>query len=376
MVMEQNLVPRDQNWNPTLRMAQMRGEYDRLVKDLGMSPRGGSMQLPHHAQYDQPGASPKYATGMPRVPSDRPWGKGGPNGAASGAKSARARRFKESGADTIGSGVGGAMGQMAQDDAATWNRVQMRINEMAVAGHITAKQAEQLQKLQRMQENLLREAQAETEAALSPHAQAAPEAEAEAEGASPVKMVAAAQQLLGWLDNPEVEEGGAPGEGDEAEPPATAEGGAEETPPAEPRPQTPSAASVAGMSVQGSEAEGYTVRPVSRPRSAIPRKLAGLLMKNMARVIDVFREWDKDQDGQVTKKEFVKGLASLEMSVDPADIDALFAHFDPDGSGALDYKELQAALRSHAPSSKVYDSSLQAAMAAAAESGWTTLART
>ena len=59
-----------------------------------------------------------------------------------------------------------------------------------------------------------------------------------------------------------------------------------------------------------------------------------------------------------------------------ADIDALFAHFDPDGSGALDYKELQAALRSHAPSSKVYDSSLQAAMAAAAESGWTTLART
>ena len=78
----------------------------------------------------------------------------------------------------------------------------------------------------------------------------------------------------------------------------------------------------------------------------------------------------------MTKKEFVKGLASLEMSVDPADIDALFAHFDPDGSGALDYKELQAALRSHAPSSKVYDSSLQVAMAAAAESGWTTLART
>ena len=347
MVMEQNLVPRDQNWNPTLRMAQMRGEYDRLVKDLGMSPRGGSMQLPHHAQYDQPGANPKYATGMPRVPSDRPWGKGG---AKSGAKTARERRFKESGADTIGSGVGGAIGQTAQDDAATWNRVQMRINEMAVAGHITSKQAEQLKKLQKMQENLLREAQAETEAALSPHAPAAPEAEPEPEGGSPVKMVAAAQQLLGWLDNPEVEEGGAPGEGDEAEPPATAEGASKpETPPAEPKPQTPAAASEAGMEVLGGEAEGYTGRGApSPPRSAIPRKLAGLLTKNMSRVIDLFREWDQDQDGQVTKKEFVKGLASLKMSVDAADIDALFAHFDPDGSGTLDYKELQTVLRNNA----------------------------
>jgi hypothetical protein len=349
MVMEQNLVQRDNNWNPTLRMAQMRGEYDRLVKDLGMSPRGGSMQLPHHAQYDMPGANPKYGTGMPRVPSDRPWGKGGPK---SGAKTARERRFKESGADTIGSGVGGAIGQTALDDAATWNRAQMRINEMAVAGHITSKQAEQLKRLQKMQENLLREAQAEIEAALSPHAPVAPEAEAEPEGGSPVKMVAAAQQLLGWLDNPEVEEGATPGEGDEAEPLPTAEGASKpETPLAEPKPATPGAASeAAGLETVGSEAEGYTV---ARPRSAgIPRKLAGLLAKNMKRVIDVFREWDKDQNGQVTKKEFTKGLASLKMSVDAADIDALFMHFDPDGSGSIDFKELQAVLRKAAPEKK------------------------
>ena len=95
-------------------------------------------------------------------------------------------------------------------------------------------------------------------------------------------------------------------------------------------------------------------------------------------MIDTFREWDKDQDGQVTKKEFSKGLASLKMSVDAADIDALFAHLDPDGSGTLDYKELQSVLRNNAPTKGVSDShsSLQAAMAAATESGWTTLART
>merc|ERR1719460_735228 len=155
-----------------------------------MSPRGSSTQLPHHAQYDQPGFNQKYATGMPRVPSDRPWGKGG---AKSGAKSARERRFKD--ADTISSSVGGAFGQAAQDDAATWHRVQMRINEMAVAGHITSKQATQLKKLQKMQENLLREAQAESETVQRPGG------------------FAAAQQLLGWLDNPEEEEAVvAPGE--------------------------------------------------------------------------------------------------------------------------------------------------------------------
>ena len=109
------------------------------------------------------------------------------------------------------------------------------------------------------------------------------------------------------------------------------------------------------------------------------RKLAGLLAKNLSRVIDVFREWDKDEDGQVTKKEFTKGLASLKMSVDAADIDALFAHFDPDGSGSLDCKELQSVLRNSAPTrleAHGCHSSLQAAMAAATESGWTTLART
>ena len=351
MVMEQNLVSRDQagQWNPTLRMAQMRNEYDRLVKDLGMSPRGSSTQLPHHAQYDQPGFDAKYATGMPRVPSDRPWGKGG---AKSGAKSARERRFKD--ADTIGSGVGGAFGQAAQDDAATWHRVQMRINEMAVAGHITSKQAEQLKKLQKMQENLLREAQAETEAALSLHAPAAREPETEPEGGSPVKMVAAAQQLLGWLDNPEVEEGAPPGEGEEAEPPPAAEGASKpETPPAEPKsakpskPATPAAAGeAAGAGAEGGEAEGAGA---GRPESAIPRKLVGLLNKNLKRVIDVFGEWDRDQSGLLTKKEFTQGLASLKMSADAADIDALFAHFDKDGSGSLDFKELQSALRKSAP---------------------------
>ena len=98
-------------------------------------------------------------------------------------------------------------------------------------------------------------------------------------------------------------------------------------------------------------------------------------------MIDVFGEWDRDQSGLLTKKEFTQGLASLKMSADAADIDALFAHFDPDGSGALDFKELRSVLRDSAPSrggdaNRDSYSSLHAAMAAATESGWTTLART
>ena len=121
--------------------------------------------------------------------------------------------------------------------------------------------------------------------------------------------------------------------------------------------------------------------PPPRPLHPQARKLAALLARNLARVIDIFRAWDTDEDGQLSKAEFSQGLASLQMGVGAADIDALFAHFDPDGSGALDFRELRSVLRDSAPSrggdaNRDSYSSLHAAMAAATESGWTTLART
>ena len=122
LVLEQSLVVKDGHWNPTLRMAQMRDEYDRLVKELGMTPRGSQINLPPPSDV---ALFPKGAAGLPRVPSDRPWAS------STGAKSARARRFKQSGGDmfTPKAGVGGAMSprsptkSSAEEEAATWGRV-------------------------------------------------------------------------------------------------------------------------------------------------------------------------------------------------------------------------------------------------------------
>ena len=69
------------------------------------------------------------------------------------------------------------------------------------------------------------------------------------------------------------------------------------------------------------------------------------LTKNAGRVIDLFREWDEDGDGTVTKKEFRKAMPHLGLEVPKEAIDELFDTIDPDGSGQLSFKELQKALR-------------------------------
>jgi len=89
-----------------------------------------------------------------------------------------------------------------------------------------------------------------------------------------------------------------------------------------------------------------------------------VLTTNAVRVIDLFREWDEDGDGIVSKKEFRRAMPLLGLQVGirvrlrvrvrvaqgpspsfalqvPAhEVDALFDSWDPDGSGELDLNEL------------------------------------
>ena len=74
-------------------------------------------------------------------------------------------------------------------------------------------------------------------------------------------------------------------------------------------------------------------------------QLRDALVKNAGRVIDLFREWDTDGDGEVSRKEFHKAMKQLGLEVPKKDIDELFDSWDPDGSGTLDFKELQKVLR-------------------------------
>ena len=70
---------------------------------------------------------------------------------------------------------------------------------------------------------------------------------------------------------------------------------------------------------------------------------------DLQRVIDLFRSWDINGDGQVSRGEFRKacGALGLVASNDAGleEIDALFSRLDPDGSGSIEFKELNALLK-------------------------------
>ena len=78
---------------------------------------------------------------------------------------------------------------------------------------------------------------------------------------------------------------------------------------------------------------------------SIQEQLREALSANAVRVVDLFKEWDTDGDGTVSKKEFRKAIPALGLDVPRAEIDALFDQFDPDGSGDIALSELNKMLR-------------------------------
>ena len=74
------------------------------------------------------------------------------------------------------------------------------------------------------------------------------------------------------------------------------------------------------------------------------------LARSSQRVIDVLHAWDEDRNGMVDKREFAKAVRSLGFEVDRADAEAVFDSLDADGSGQLEYKELNVMLRKGAGS--------------------------
>lgn len=89
--------------------------------------------------------------------------------------------------------------------------------------------------------------------------------------------------------------------------------------------------------------------PAPAPEASVQTSLAQAL--NVApdevhlRVIDLFREWDKDGSGTVDKKEFRKALKMLGVTGASSEMDALFESFDTDGGGKLEFSELDKALK-------------------------------
>ena len=88
------------------------------------------------------------------------------------------------------------------------------------------------------------------------------------------------------------------------------------------------------------KAKGGSVLPSSiklKPQAGKPimMQLQEMLNANSVRVIDLFREWDEDGSGTVSKKEFRKAIAALGYDAPKPDVDGLFSKFDEDGSGEI-----------------------------------------
>ena len=84
-----------------------------------------------------------------------------------------------------------------------------------------------------------------------------------------------------------------------------------------------------------------------------PVQLAEALRSNATRVMDLFRSWDADGDGEVSRKEFHKAMPALGLEVPKSDVEILFNTWDTDGGGSLAYKELKRILTGqHLPKKK------------------------
>ena len=95
---------------------------------------------------------------------------------------------------------------------------------------------------------------------------------------------------------------------------------------------------------------GFQLRPLERGESgvgatSVMEQLRSALVANLGRVSDLFREWDVDGSGSVSKAEFHKALTKLGLKASKAECGAIFDMLDEDLSGSIEYRELHARLR-------------------------------
>ena len=98
-------------------------------------------------------------------------------------------------------------------------------------------------------------------------------------------------------------------------------------------------ASIDGAAVKGSAIEFDAIDLDGT--DAVASTLAAALTANQTRVMDIFRKWDANHDGIVSRDEFGQAVTKLGIDVATAEVDALWATFDKDRSGSVDFREVQ-----------------------------------
>ena len=83
---------------------------------------------------------------------------------------------------------------------------------------------------------------------------------------------------------------------------------------------------------------------------SVSERLAAALRANAARVLDLFRQWDENGDGEVSREEFTQSFAEEDrlmtgLSVSMQEAALLFDEWDADGSGTISFQELKKCLK-------------------------------
>ena len=80
-------------------------------------------------------------------------------------------------------------------------------------------------------------------------------------------------------------------------------------------------------------------------KAPIGEQIMTVLRAQSARVMDLFRSWDTDGNGLISKQEFRECAIVLGFTeVSRADVDAVFDDLDKDGGGEIEYMEMKAAI--------------------------------
>ena len=80
---------------------------------------------------------------------------------------------------------------------------------------------------------------------------------------------------------------------------------------------------------EAEEKKANLAAQIAAAKATMGARVAALLNEKLAKswqkISSLFRSWDVDGDGWITKREFAKGMGVLGLGVSPDDVDELFA---------------------------------------------------
>ena len=94
---------------------------------------------------------------------------------------------------------------------------------------------------------------------------------------------------------------------------------------------------------------GMRVGPTAAMRSASSQMHEAFEEIATDRVADVFKAWDVDNNGCLSRTEFARAMVRMGVKASRAELFKLFSELDPDGSGQINYRELHWAIKERKP---------------------------